>query len=472
MGTINLITPDYGVDATSTLQTQINSEADGTAEDPTVFVLPAKTIQMDGTLNIEKRAWVQLRGTPGSTILKTEVYGNTNGGVNPSTRRHVRIRGSHDVVVAGFRVEGPHVVWDGSGPNEGYLSSYDPLYEFEHAFSISPFGNTNDSGIWWDCYNILIEDVQSYAVGGDHVYVSTATAGSQGNRHNIDPSNIHVRRTVSELCGRQGFGIVGGFFMVFEDNVVFCTRTAFDLENISGEIGYVWILNNWAWSKNGLVNGQSSNIDLSHIYVRGNICRDMRLCWANGASPGRVDWQLWNNVVTGPPGDYATSERRIMRFGNIDKVSVRGNYERMKMNRTHVRPQNSAVLLTDDMGYSFELVGNDFTGSNQLLETETGEVPATVSTVAGNVGIWEGEITPSFAPYPGELDPDLNRAHTVSMYPQLDPPQYNVAHHWDALPKGTGRDNSDPVPFTALRNPQNLFFNGQVSTPRSGSAPE
>lgn len=416
-----------GIDQTAYLQSFIDAVPDGTMSNPSEITLPAGTYRVDGRLDIADREWLVIdAGTgAGQCLMVRTIVGERNSD-------HIRISGSRHISWLGGRVQGVHTDYDDLGIHGKFVSEL----EAQHGINIQPTGSS--TAFHLDTDDILVEDFECRDVAGDFVYIGGTLYGPQGNRTRIEPTNVTVRRLLGEKNGRQGVGVNGVDGLLVEDCTIIAKRTGVDLENVlSGSINDVLIRRNAIRTRNGMVNGMSSNAMCNNVVIEDNCFEGPAVRCKGKTFQHRFNWQVLRNIQPGPTTYIKDTTVELNWFIFTDDIVVSDNYMRAGLKNVHNRTENAALLLCGVDGAV--ITNNDFRGENQLILTKIDCLDPVVNvTQSGNVGIWEGAI-PTHAPYPSQYDPNVDRDWLPTDFPQLFPTTaFATNGHWDSLPRGSG----------------------------------
>lgn len=258
----------------------------------------------------------------------------------PRGRSHVEIAGGSAIVIRNLQVRG-------ANPNAGAAAeAYVPALEGQHGFDVSGVSG------------LLLDRVTVTDTYGDLIYIS----GKGG----IESSNVIVTNSHLERSGRQGFTMKGARNIQILDSyvgeigrsvIVFEPAT----ENGGGAHNVLVKGNTFGECRHFLLTSGGTGPNVNGIFLVENRLVGIGLkvrVYANGGAR-RSNYRILNNVSEVPLGLPVAA----LRFGRVDGIEVRGNYQKMNPNR-------SMTAVTTCLSTDVIVRGNEFPGAVKHYDTK------------------------------------------------------------------------------------------------------
>jgi hypothetical protein len=333
------------IDATGTsdVTDELNDYLAGLPDGSTVTFPAGAQYRAEGIVRLIDKTNLTIEGNGALIFARTDGSGVTPpaglGSLWPRGRSHVEIEGGGGIVIRDLRIKG-------ANPNAGAADgSYVAEFEGQHGFDVQGVGG------------LILERVTVTDTYGDLIYL--------GGRGGTLSENVIVTSSHFERSGRQGITMKG-------------VRNVQILGSYLGEIGRSVI----DFEPATLGGGGAQN-----VVIRGNTfgpCRHLLLT-SGGIGPNvndisfvenrlvgiglkvrvfaqdgarRSNYKILNNVSDVPLGLSVAA----LRFGRVDGIEVRGNYQRLNPNR-------SMTAVTSCLSTGVSVRRNEFPGAVKHYDT-------------------------------------------------------------------------------------------------------
>lgn len=303
------------IDATGTsdVTEELNAYLAGIPDGSTVTFPAGAVYRAEGIVLLIEKTNLTIEGNGALIFARTDGSGAPppNGFARgwPRSRSHVEIVRGSGIVIRNLQVKG-------ANPNAGSEDgAYVAAFEGQHGFDVRGVSD------------LVLDQVTVTDTYGDLIYIS--------GRGGVWSDNVRVTNSHLERSGRQGVTLVGARNVQILDSYIGeISRSVIDIEPATDTAGAENILiqrNAFGPCRHLLLTagGGGPNVnDISFVENRLiGIGLKVRVFAQDGAR--RSNFRIINNVSETTLGLPVAA----LRFGRVDGIEVRGNYQEMNPNR-------------------------------------------------------------------------------------------------------------------------------------------